>query len=75
MPEDENWVDVGHADEFSATPLKRVTAMNIELAISFKDGKFGAVSNAATMSAGRLATAGWIAIISSALAQLEISPL
>jgi nitrite reductase/ring-hydroxylating ferredoxin subunit len=54
MPNDEDWVDVGHADEFAATPLKRVTAMNIELAISFRDGKFGAISNACNHAGGPL---------------------
>ena len=54
MPEDENWVDVGHTDEFSATPLKRVTAMNVELAISFRDGKFGAISNVCNHVGGPL---------------------
>jgi len=37
----ENWIDIGSADELSATPLKRVTAMNRELAVSYKDAKFG----------------------------------
>ena len=45
MPGDENWIDVGHVDELAATPLKRVKVMNHELAISFRDGKFGAISN------------------------------
>ena len=45
MTEDETWVDVGHVDDFNTTPLKRVTAMNRDLAVSLKDGKFGAVSN------------------------------
>jgi len=26
----ENWIDIGGADELSAAPLKRVTAMNRE---------------------------------------------
>src|SRR5271170_2403260 len=54
MPNDENWVDVGHAEEFSTTPLKRVTAVNVELAISFRDGKFGAISNACNHAGGPL---------------------
>src|SRR5271165_5140259 len=54
MPNDENWVDVGHAEEFSATPLKRVTAVNVELAISFRDGKFGAISNVCNHAGGPL---------------------
>jgi nitrite reductase/ring-hydroxylating ferredoxin subunit/multimeric flavodoxin WrbA len=54
MIEDRNWVDIGPADEFSATPLKRVTAMNLELAISFKNGKFGAISNVCNHVGGPL---------------------
>jgi multimeric flavodoxin WrbA/nitrite reductase/ring-hydroxylating ferredoxin subunit len=45
MPGEENWIDVGHVDELAATPLKRVKAMNHELAISYKDGTFGVISN------------------------------
>jgi nitrite reductase/ring-hydroxylating ferredoxin subunit/multimeric flavodoxin WrbA len=54
MPEDENWIDVGHTDEFSPTSLKRVTAMNVELAMSFRDGKFGAISNVCNHVGGPL---------------------
>jgi nitrite reductase/ring-hydroxylating ferredoxin subunit len=45
MAGDENWVDIGAADELSGPPLTRINAGNRELAISLKDGKFGAVSN------------------------------
>lgn len=54
MAGDENWVDVGHAEDFSKTPLKRVSAMNVELAVSLKDGKFGAVSNSCNHVGGPL---------------------
>ena len=54
MADEENWVDVGRADEFSQGPLKRIKAMDIELAISFKDGKFGAVSNTCNHVGGPL---------------------
>ena len=54
MAGDENWVDIGGADEFSKTPLKRVTAKNRELAVSFKDEKFGVVSNACNHVGGPL---------------------
>jgi multimeric flavodoxin WrbA/nitrite reductase/ring-hydroxylating ferredoxin subunit len=54
MPNNENWVDVGYAEELSTTPLKRVTALNVELAISFKDGKFGAISNVCNHAGGPL---------------------
>jgi multimeric flavodoxin WrbA/nitrite reductase/ring-hydroxylating ferredoxin subunit len=54
MAGDENWVDIGSADEFSKMPLKHVTAKNRELAVSFKDEKFGAVSNACNHVGGPL---------------------
>ncbi len=54
MAEHENWVDVGAAEEFVATPLKRVTAMRQDLALSFKDGVFGAVSNTCNHAGGPL---------------------
>ncbi len=54
MANDENWIDIGHADDFSKIPLKRAQVMNVELAISFKDGKFGAVSNACNHIGGPL---------------------
>lgn len=54
MAGDENWVDIGGADEFSKTPLKHVTAKNRELAVSFKDEKFGVVSNACNHVGGPL---------------------
>ena len=54
MAEDENWVDIGHAEDFSENPLKRVKAMDIELAISCKDGKLGAVSNTCNHVGGPL---------------------
>ena len=54
MTEDDTWVDVGHVDDFSTTPLKRVTAMNRHLAVSLQDGKFGAVSNACNHVGGPL---------------------
>ena len=50
----ENWIDIGSADELSATPLKRVTAMNRELAVSYKDGKFGVLSNTCNHAGGPL---------------------
>lgn len=54
MAEHENWVDVGAAEDLAAAPLKRVTAMRQELAISVKDGTFGAVSNACNHVGGPL---------------------
>jgi multimeric flavodoxin WrbA/nitrite reductase/ring-hydroxylating ferredoxin subunit len=50
----ENWIDVGSAAELSATPLRRVTAGDRELALSFKDGRFGVVSNTCNHVGGPL---------------------
>ena len=54
MTGDENWVDIGSVEALSGQPLTRVRAMNQELAISFKDGTFGAVSNTCNHVGGPL---------------------
>ncbi|MGH6811025.1 MAG: Rieske (2Fe-2S) protein [Methylocella sp.] len=54
MAGDENWVDIGSTDELSGPPLRRIKAVNRELAISLKDGKFGAVSNICNHAGGPL---------------------
>jgi nitrite reductase/ring-hydroxylating ferredoxin subunit/multimeric flavodoxin WrbA len=54
MAAEQNWVDVGPVDELSGTPLKRVTAKSREIAISFRDGQFGAVSNTCNHVGGPL---------------------
>jgi hypothetical protein len=43
MVSGEDWVDVGSTDELARTPLKSCKARAIPIAISFKDGQFGAV--------------------------------
>ena len=55
----ENWVDLGSAEELSSMPLRQLAVENRELALSFKDGRFGIVSNACNhvggpLGAGRL---------------------
>ena len=50
----ENWIDVGAAAELSNKPLRRVTAEGRELALSFKDGRFGIVSNTCNHAGGPL---------------------
>jgi len=50
----DNWIDVGSVDELSATPLKRVTVMNREFAVSYKDGTFGVLSNTCNHAGGPL---------------------
>ena len=50
----EDWIDIGAAADLSKTPLKRVTAKDREIAVSFRDGQFGAVSNACNHVGGPL---------------------
>ena len=50
----ENWVDVGAADELNATPLRRISVQNREIALSFRNGVFGALSNACNHVGGPL---------------------
>jgi nitrite reductase/ring-hydroxylating ferredoxin subunit/multimeric flavodoxin WrbA len=51
---EENWVDLGASEELSKSPLRRVTAGSRELALSFRDGRFGVVSNACNHVGGPL---------------------
>ena len=50
----ENWIDVGATTELSAKPLRRVSVGGRELALSFKDGQFGIVSNTCNHAGGPL---------------------
>src|ERR1700674_2838531 len=50
----ENWIDVGAADELSATPLRRISAQNRDIALSFRNGAFGALANACNHVGGPL---------------------
>src|SRR5712675_302405 len=50
----ENWVDVGAAAELGATPLQRIKAEDRDIALSFRNEKFGAVSNACNHVGGQL---------------------
>ena len=54
MAGEQSWVDVGAADELARSPLKRVTAAGRPLAISFRDGRFGAVANTCNHVGGPL---------------------
>jgi nitrite reductase/ring-hydroxylating ferredoxin subunit len=54
MAGDENWVDIGSTEELSGPRLRRIKAVNHELAISLKDGQFGAVSNTCNHVGGPL---------------------
>src|ERR1700674_2417239 len=50
----ENWVDVGAAAELGATPLQRIKANDRDIALSFRNEKFGAVANACNHVGGPL---------------------
>jgi nitrite reductase/ring-hydroxylating ferredoxin subunit/multimeric flavodoxin WrbA len=54
MAGEQNWVDVGAVGELAAAPLRRVTAAGRPLAISYSDGRFGAVANACNHVGGPL---------------------
>ena len=53
MP-DATWIDVGSASELSTSPLRRIAVGQRELALSFKNGMFGVVSNACNHVGGPL---------------------
>jgi nitrite reductase/ring-hydroxylating ferredoxin subunit/multimeric flavodoxin WrbA len=50
----ESWIDVGAADELSEKPLRRVSAQNRDIALSFRNGAFGALANACNHVGGPL---------------------
>jgi multimeric flavodoxin WrbA/nitrite reductase/ring-hydroxylating ferredoxin subunit len=54
MERPENWIDVGTAAELSLTPLRQLRAGTVDIALSFRDGTFGAVSNACNHVGGPL---------------------
>jgi multimeric flavodoxin WrbA/nitrite reductase/ring-hydroxylating ferredoxin subunit len=54
MSDKEDWVDLGAAADLAKQPVQPVTARKIALALSFKDGVFGAVSNVCNHAGGPL---------------------
>jgi len=54
MAEQEDWVDLGAAETLSQMALRRIAIRNIGIALSFKDGTFGAVSNVCNHAGGPL---------------------
>jgi multimeric flavodoxin WrbA/nitrite reductase/ring-hydroxylating ferredoxin subunit len=54
MAQRDSWVDIGSAAELARTPLQSGMAATIPIAISFRDGQFGAVSNACNHVGGPL---------------------
>lgn len=53
MP-DERWFDLGAVEELRAHPLRQVTAGRVRLALSYKDGIFGAISGVCNHAGGPL---------------------
>ncbi len=51
---DPNWIDLGAADELSRRPLQRISVGTQHYALSFRDGRFGLVSNACNHVGGPL---------------------
>jgi len=58
MIDKEDWVDIGGAEELARTPLKSCKVRTIAIAISFKEGQFGAVSNVCILRHGVLLVFG-----------------
>src|SRR5215813_7917591 len=54
MAHEQTWIDVGAAGELATAPLTRVSAGGRPLAISFRDGRFGALANACNHVGGPL---------------------
>ena len=50
----DNWVDVGSAEELALTPLRSLKANTVDIALSFCDGTWGALSNACNHVGGPL---------------------
>jgi len=51
---DEQWLDLGVAEELARTPLRHVSMAGHELAVSFREGRFGVVSNVCNHVGGPL---------------------
>jgi multimeric flavodoxin WrbA/nitrite reductase/ring-hydroxylating ferredoxin subunit len=54
MSETNEWVDVGAAQDFKGKPLTEVKMGDRKVAVSFKDGKFGVISNTCNHVGGPL---------------------
>ena len=49
-----DWIDIGAAEDLSHKPLQRLSARSTQIALSFRDGVFGAVSNTCNHVGGPL---------------------
>ncbi|HNN98028.1 MAG TPA: Rieske 2Fe-2S domain-containing protein, partial [Pseudomonadota bacterium] len=50
----EEWMDVGSVEELSQRPLQQITVGNTRMALSYKDGVFGAIHGACNHAGGPL---------------------
>jgi nitrite reductase/ring-hydroxylating ferredoxin subunit len=50
----ESWIDIGSADELAQTPLMSCKVGTTAIAVSFRDGQFGAISNVCNHVGGPL---------------------
>jgi nitrite reductase/ring-hydroxylating ferredoxin subunit/multimeric flavodoxin WrbA len=53
-PEGEEWIDVGSAEDLQGTPIRPITVGRHKLALTCRDGAFGAISNACNHVGGPL---------------------
>ena len=51
---DERWVELGDVEELKHPPLRQVTIGRTRIALSWRDGRFGAVSGACNHVGGPL---------------------
>jgi len=42
---DQNWYKIGDVEDFKIPPLREITINNIQIALSYQNDKFGAISN------------------------------
>ena len=54
MSAEDGWTDIGAAAELASTVLRRVKVGNSEIAVSYRDGSFGALANACNHAGGPL---------------------
>lgn len=65
MAREPEWIDLGAADDLKQEELRPITAKSTRIALSFRDGQFGAISNACNhvggpLGEGRIDPAGYV---------------
>ena len=54
MAIEDDWIDVGAADELAGTPVQQVAVGGARIALTFRDGVFGAISGVCNHAGGPL---------------------